>query len=709
MAQVVTTAFWPIFARRSDGHEVVTQKGIQIKNAPNTQQLDRTPNAQGQCDYYRLLDRDEPKHIDWRKKLGGMLLRELGGKEHEDKWSQTVLWDLPEGYRLYEHIKSKADGQAKAVKNHSGGGHDRQDAYLYGYPKGPKKRFRSPIEFFPHLLWLCSDDTNDTENCSCKMCSPVQLETEKPAPTPQGTPPIKNEPQPATSLPSAQGRLPQTGTLSVQHIQSSNGSTQNAVPTPTPSIIQLQQQPKPSTQPQQSLQQQQQVQPLQQSTPQPQSQPQPQAQPHPRPQQASAPPAAVSAAPAPNPVPQASQLPQPRSIDQQVDGQYHKFLARIGETVWFHREKTRAWGLGLVVRRWKAQDPNGIEKPTYLVQPLSHPFDSPAPEIIQSDDRLKPWLAWSAPLCTYGYLQQNQHLSYDQVDWRSLLSGQFGDGNPEVDASILAAKAVDITYTLCEQLRTVPHVGMEDRFWNSMYFGAERIWIGEPVRLRIGSGTDIMVISSIVERAFTNAANSQTGTPPSQVHIIGDVYTYATHQVPMGQQAPAVPHNSNIPIRMREDMIWRNKILLEETQSIAYWKLVATQQRLDISEIKGRWYEASVVFVEPFKTAVQKKEGGNGVWMNSRGDATGVGKISGVKKEHRTQAFSHAIPKGCILVEGFESPKPEEQGNPHGNHVQNMDLVGGVGTSDAPFILDDFMNLEGMDGDHMGFETQFTF
>ena len=46
-------------------------------------QLDRSPNGQGQCDYYRVIEKDDPKHVDWRKKLGGMLLRELGGKQHE--------------------------------------------------------------------------------------------------------------------------------------------------------------------------------------------------------------------------------------------------------------------------------------------------------------------------------------------------------------------------------------------------------------------------------------------------------------------------------------------------------------------------------------------------------------------------------------------------------------------------------------------------
>lgn len=77
------TSFYPIFASKSDGHDVVNQKGAVLRNGPSQEQLDRSPNAQGQCDYYRLIDKEDPKHIDWRKKLGGMLLREIGGKQYE--------------------------------------------------------------------------------------------------------------------------------------------------------------------------------------------------------------------------------------------------------------------------------------------------------------------------------------------------------------------------------------------------------------------------------------------------------------------------------------------------------------------------------------------------------------------------------------------------------------------------------------------------
>jgi hypothetical protein len=667
MAQQVTTPFCSIYPRVSDGHEVVSQKGIQIRNAPTAQQLDRTPNAEGQSDYYRVIEKDEQKHVDWRKKLGGMLLREIGGNQHEEKWSQCILYELPQGYRLYEHIKSKADGQARAVKNHSGGGHDRQDAYLYGYPQGPKKRFRSPVEFFPHLLWLCTDETRDYENCTCKMCSPVQLEAEKPA--------ARTE---------AKAETPSGVT-----IKKEGGS---AAPSPAPvaikrdPVVQIPpRRPSTSTAPSRG--------PAMNNLP----------RPHPS---------------APTPTP----LPQPRSIDQQLDGQYNKFLVRTGEVTWFNRD-VGAWGLGLVVRRWLPK--NGSSSRAYKVQPLSHPFEHPGPQIVVDDSKLKPWLAWSAPSCTFSFLK---HARYEQVDWRQLMSNQWGEGNPEVDASILATKNIDASFTLFERIKTFHDNGQEVRHWNGIYFGAEKIWNGEPVRLRIGSGNDVMVVTMIVERI--------TSTPPnnvltSAVSFLGDVYTYATLPAP-DPNSPPTPDQRHIPIRMREDMRWRNQSMVPLTHTFAYWNLVAVQQRLEMSDIKGRWYETSLVFAESFQQAIKKKEGGSQIWMNSRGDASGIGNTMGIRHETRIAAFSTALPKNTQLTEGIEEPDPSEMSRPPTSEMHNLGLdagagpagstgvdteipgvasgvATGLGTAEAPFALDEFMNLDGIEHSDMAFDGSFPY
>ncbi|KAF1948899.1 hypothetical protein CC80DRAFT_597926 [Byssothecium circinans] len=622
------TAFYPIFACKSDGQPVVNQKGNVIRNGPTEEQLNNGPNKQGISDYYRKIEKDDPKHIEWRKKLGGMLLREVGGKAHEDKWNQCILHEFPDGYHLYEHIKSKG-------KSNPG---DRQDAYLYGYPKGPKKRFRSPIEFFPHLLWLSTDETSDYQNCTCRICSPLQLEAEKTAPPP----PFKVEPKSETFM--RKENTPVGRSPTVQQMPMPMPIRRQSAGTPTaqsPNVKPATPNPNVSTQ----------IRAPERKVP--------------------------------------TDLPPIRHEEQGMDARYGKWMARTGEVVWFFRPTKAAWGLGLVARRWTKDNKTHI----YLVQPLSHPFDSPAQELVT--DQIKPWLAWSAPSCTYAWLQQNPHTTYNSAPWADLLAGRYGDGIPDVDASILAAKAVDITYTLFERIKSNAVGGMEYRQYNGIYLGGEKIWNGEPVRLRLALGTDIMVVTTITEKVAPGS--------PAKVNFTGDVYSYKTLPVTNPNAPPQPPTNNQIPVRMREDINWRNRILIPNTGTIAYWDLVSVGATIDISEVKGRWYESSILFEDYFKAAVQKGEGGNGIWMNARGDATGQGKFAGTPCDRRLDAFGNAVPKNLQLVDGLEPP-PEQpnktaQPPPPMRAPEPIDLTG-----ETDFTFDTFMNLDGADDAGMPFD-----
>jgi hypothetical protein len=79
------TKFFPLYISRSDGRtEIQTRNGKQ-QNAPSKEQLDRTPDEKDMQDYYRKLDPQETKHMDWRRKLAGMLMREIGGPQNQGK------------------------------------------------------------------------------------------------------------------------------------------------------------------------------------------------------------------------------------------------------------------------------------------------------------------------------------------------------------------------------------------------------------------------------------------------------------------------------------------------------------------------------------------------------------------------------------------------------------------------------------------------
>ena len=75
--------FYPLYIRRSDAKRFTKGKyGAKEPNEPTSEQLNADPDANGISDFYREIPVGEMKEIDWRRKLGGMLIREIGGKEH---------------------------------------------------------------------------------------------------------------------------------------------------------------------------------------------------------------------------------------------------------------------------------------------------------------------------------------------------------------------------------------------------------------------------------------------------------------------------------------------------------------------------------------------------------------------------------------------------------------------------------------------------
>lgn len=77
--------YLPIYLARSDGKlETISSKTRKKEtNAPTEAQLDEKPDSKGVVDYYKELDVGDAKEVDWRRKLGGMLMREIGEKEQQ--------------------------------------------------------------------------------------------------------------------------------------------------------------------------------------------------------------------------------------------------------------------------------------------------------------------------------------------------------------------------------------------------------------------------------------------------------------------------------------------------------------------------------------------------------------------------------------------------------------------------------------------------
>ncbi|KAI9679357.1 MAG: hypothetical protein M1817_005379 [Caeruleum heppii] len=581
--------FYPIYISRSDGKVEIRGPGSRVEiNRPTPEQMSQEPlpDTKDFKDYYVKLEDADPKAIDWRRKLAAMLVRALPQTQHQGK--NWILAALPENYQLYEHKKAKGT-----------------DAYLYGHPTGRKKRFRSPGDFFPHLLWLVTDSTGDQGNCTCKMCAPddiqdlakIYLGTQSEAKRESG---IKDEPsRPTSAKSSVIGKNPSV-------VIPKRSTSQGAESISKPSVFSK-------------------------STP-------------------------SSTIPTPAlPTP----IAPPRCREQALDAQYNQFLFRVGEVVWFSRGS--AWGLSVVTMREENRQYQGQISRRYVVQPLSHPFSHAEPKIIQDESLLRPWLAWSAPNPTHDSLN-GPGLNYDTVDWGAVVQGLWGPGDAEVDGSIFAAKIVDASYTLFDQIDDST-LSAGETSWTGIFLGGEKIWVGEPVRLRVGNGTSLMIVHQIIEKTTKGFGT----TPTTQnVSFIGDIYAFSTTVVHAHQPSPAeIP--TTLPPRLRTDLLYRNKYTIDPTQTVATSKFITALSRLPLADIKGRWYESTLLLPllrgpRDWAQDVARGEIGDaGMWMNGRLEMNRIGNTTGTKAATRKAAFRSSVPSSMRLSQGLDGPPEEDR------------------------------------------------
>ncbi|KAF8318763.1 hypothetical protein DL93DRAFT_2164934 [Clavulina sp. PMI_390] len=122
-------------------------------------------DANGVLNYLKLLDPLDADHFNWRKKVGTDLAKTVD--KLPDVEGGYIIDDFPQGYEFYDHHKGQ------------GGGKIRHDVYLFGPENVSGRsvwRFRSVPEFIPHARWLY--DTDSKAMCQCKYCNGLKYQKE---------------------------------------------------------------------------------------------------------------------------------------------------------------------------------------------------------------------------------------------------------------------------------------------------------------------------------------------------------------------------------------------------------------------------------------------------------------------------------------------------------------------------------------------------
>jgi Transcription-silencing protein Clr2 len=387
----------------------------------------------------------------------------------------------------------------------------------------------------------------------------------------------------------------------------------------------------------------------------------------------------------PRPTSSTGALHPTQNREQEVDSEANgKFMYRPGEMVWFNRGA--AWGLSVICKR---QEVNS--KARYLLQPLSHPLNHP-PAQIKDQDAIRPWLAWSVPVTTHS---QIANLHYEEVPWDRVLRGELGVGDAEVDGSILAAKSIDGCYTFFDRLPTpTPTAGTGDVYYSGMFLGAEKIWVGEPVRLRLPNKSDIavMVVQQMAERVTESA---------SHVTITGDIYKFV--EIPVPYKDRKEWPTPDLPARMAADLRFRNEVADNAKRGTwCEWRLIERMASRSLNEIKGRWYETRSLLpvlrgAEYQQDLAKGISSDAGLWMNSRGDSSnGLNQ----RKKNRVDTLGKAVPSELKISRGLNG-RPEDDRFP--DEQQSLSQIANQMMGNRPYAvvpgtveqdLDQFMNLD---------------
>jgi len=304
------------------------------------------------------------------------------------------------------------------------------------------------------------------------------------------------------------------------------------------------------------------------------------------------------------------------------------------------------------------------------------------------------------------------------VPWEQIISPD-SRSNPTllVDGSILAAKAIDSSYSLFDRVDNALAAPGEVHY-NGMFLGAEKIWAGEPLRLR-GPGNDaiVLVIQKLIERT----------TPPStsEVTFVGDVYKFV--EMPMPYKNRSQWPTPALPPRMVADLLFRNEVADAANKGVWYeWRLLEPAAKKKLPDVKGRWYESRTLLPMLRGAAVVQADlaQGNtsdaGMWMNGRGDSSSM---TGQRKKNRRDTLGRAVPPDFKASRGLDGPKeddafPDAQTNQKSQEQQRLQEIQRLqeaqrmrGLSQPKFVehdIEQYMDLDQASGqsDFFGNEMQ---
>ncbi|KAI0047346.1 hypothetical protein FA95DRAFT_1572571 [Auriscalpium vulgare] len=112
----------------------------------------------GEVNYYYPVQLEDPTHAHWLESLGEMLAKHVLGRPQVVNGPKWRLAAFPRFYGLWRQKKGVVDD----------GNEPRTDPYLYG--SRTVNKFRTPLEFAEHAIWLMRGMPESGDACRCRYC-----------------------------------------------------------------------------------------------------------------------------------------------------------------------------------------------------------------------------------------------------------------------------------------------------------------------------------------------------------------------------------------------------------------------------------------------------------------------------------------------------------------------------------------------------------
>jgi len=191
-----------------------------------------------------------------------------------------------------------------------------------------------------------------------------------------------------------------------------------------------------------------------------------------------------------------------------------------------------------------------------------------------------------------------------------------------------------------------------------MFLGAEKIWTGEPVRLRAHANESVvLIIQKLIERTM----------PPSTsiVTFVGDVYKFVEMPTPYKNRSewptPALPP------RMVADLRYRNEVADDVGRGIWYeWRLLEPAAKKGMADIKGRWYESRTMMPILMRNSANHQQWQQdlgrgltsdvGTWMNGTGESDNGIVLARHRKKNRRDTLGRAVTAEFKVSRGLDGP-----------------------------------------------------